>query len=192
MKYQKIIFSAIFGIFLVLTGCSDETPPGVGGVSTNYPYLISTPQVTYAQSVYDITKYDVTVTLEATGPNPIFSVNLWLTDVTNFFNSSFVDLENVVGTTTWTGSTTGTFSPLSAGDYHIDTIMIKDADPFLDGIVKSGWYFISPISANYTISQDEIETIWDPLSINPLSLNFGYQIYLSLTLPYPSCHSLEK
>ena len=178
MKYQKIISSAIFGIFLVLTGCSSETTPEVGGVSTNFPYLISTPQVTYIQNVGDITKYDVTVTLEATGPDPIFSADLWLTDVTDFFNSAYVDLV-YMGGTTWTGSTTSSFSPLSSGNYYIDSITIKDADPFLDGIVKSGWYFPIDLSSNYTISQDEIETIWgDPTlgespSVNILSFNFG-------------------
>lgn len=171
MEYRTIICAFLLGIFLTLTGCSGaDSVPGVGGVSTNYPYLTSTPVVTFIQNVNILTSYDVTVTLEATGPDPIFSVGLWLYDKNNFSNFAYMDLV-YMGGTTW-GATTNTWIPLSAGDYYIESIMIEDGDPFANGIVKSGWYTTGIFSStHYDI--DQRETNWDPLNLAILNLNVG-------------------
>lgn len=137
--------------------------------STQYPYLLSEPRITYLANIYDTSKYDVTVELDATGPDPIYSIDLWLysdTDETIFAN---LDLE-YIGGNTWS-ATTNPFLALPAGSYHLDSIMIEDGDPLDGGQVRMGWYTINSFysSSYYTI--DQRLTDWSTLEL--LNSNFG-------------------
>lgn len=170
MKNRNIIYVVVFGLYLALSGCGSDggSTPAIGGISTDFPYLKAVPQVTYIQNVVDTSKYDVTVTLEADGPDGVFSVDLWLKDKNNVSNFAYMDLY-YVGGTTWT-ATTYSLSPLPAGNYYIDSISIEDGDSFAGGIVKLGWYFTSILSgANYEI--DQRETNWSSLEL--INYNFG-------------------
>lgn len=171
MYYKSFVYYTILGLYLTLVGCSGgDSPPDQGQVSTNFPYLMATPQVSFVQNVTDTAKYDVTVTLDATGPTPIYAVGLWIQPKDNSSNFEHLELQ-YNGGTTWSASTMSLL-PLPAGDYYIDSIMIEDADPLSKVIVKSGWYVADVFStSNYGI--DQRETNWDPTQLEILDFNAG-------------------
>lgn len=182
MLYKNIICCTILGLCFVLNGCAgeDESVPEIGGISTNFPYLVSAPQVTFVQNVNDTTKYDVTVTLDANGPNPIFAASLWIQPKDNSMNFAQMDLQ-YNGGTTWS-YTTNTLLPLPAGDYYLDSIMLEDADAFSGGIVKSGWYIVGLLSASkYGI--DQRETNWTTLDITDSNFGVSNIPVINFTLP---------
>lgn len=156
MKFQQLIYPALLTVFLLLTGCGGGGDPSApNSVSTNFPYLLSKPRVTFSQNATDANAYDVTV--EADGPTGIFSVNLWLQPKDNNMNPAYLDLVNTGGTT-WT-ATTDTYLPLLSGDYYLDSIMLEDGDSFNVGIIKSGWYLTGLLSNNYyAVDQREINS----------------------------------
>lgn len=170
MMNRNGVYLAVLGMFLILAGCSagDSSAPGASAVSTNFPYLKSVPQVTYIKNVNDVTKYDVTVSLEADGPNGVYAVGLWLYDKNNTSNFAYMDLQ-YMGGTTWS-ATTNTWIPLASGNYYMDSILIEDGDPFLNGIVKDGWY-TSDLMSNAYYAIDQRETDWNTPEI--LNYNFG-------------------
>lgn len=170
MKLYKPIYSSLLGFTLILTGCSGDGSSGLGDVSTNFPYLLSTPQVSYIQSVGSLSEYDVTVTLEADGPDGVYSVGLWIFSKIDNSEFEYLDLQ-YVGGTTWSGSTYSLL-PMPAGNYYIDSIMIEDGDAFAGGLVKSGWYNVSFFSPGYYDIEQDL-TNWDPLNFQILDLNFG-------------------
>ena len=170
MESRNIFYVALVGVCLALLGCGGGggSTSAVGGSNTNFPYLKAVPQVTYIQNVFDTSKYDVTVTLEADGPDGVFFVDLWLYDKNNVSNFAHMDLY-YVGGTTWM-ATTNSLIPLPAGDYYLDSIIIEDGEPLDGGIVKTGWYFTSQLSGtNYKI--DQRETNWTTLEL--INYNFG-------------------
>ena len=116
---------------------------GDGAVSGHVPYLVSAPDVTYATSGIDSTKYDVTVTLEADGPTGVMFVSLWIIDENNSSNFTFLDLTNTPGTKHWT-ATTDTLLPLPSGQYYVDDIVLDDGDPFTADPLRTGWYISDP------------------------------------------------
>lgn len=182
MKHQKLIYSVIVTVFIMLSGCG-----GGGGssstsdsVSTNFPYLLSKPQVSYVQSATVANAYDVTITLEADGPAGIFSAGLWLLSKDDDTVFTHLDLENTGGTT-WT-ATTNLYLPLPTGNYYVDNIILEDGDSFGGGIVKAGWYFTGFISSNY-YDIDQRETNWTTLEM--LNYNYGQSgmTVVNFTLP---------
>lgn len=181
MKFKKIIYTVFITMFLLLNACSGGNTPGnpSGNVSTNYPHLLSTPVVSFTPNGAN---YDVTVTLEADGPIGVYSVDLWIMSENSV---AFLDLVNINGTT-WS-ATTSVSSPLPAGNYYIESISIHDTDVFLDGTDGSSWYFTEPTLSisHYSFEQDHIATIWDPLSVEILDINFGVSdlAIVNFTLP---------
>lgn len=170
MLYKNIFYCVILSLHFILSGCTsgDDSISGIGSISTNFPYLIAPPQVTFVQNVNDTTKYDVTVTLDADGPNSILAASLWIQPKDNSFNFVHMDLQ-YNGGTSWSYST-NPLLPMPAGDYYLDSIMLEDGDSFSGGVVKSGWYIVGLLSTSkYGI--DQRETNWTTLDI--LNSNFG-------------------
>ena len=169
--YIKICQRTAFIIILALQlfacgGGSDGS--SLGNVSTNYPYLTATPQISYVRNIYDQTKYDVTVTVQATGPTGVFSISLWILSSTNQSVFEALDLQHVGGNT-WT-ATTNVYLPLASGNYYLDSIILEDGDPFNGGQVRSSWYETGLFSSNnYGI--DQRLTDWS--NVNILQYNIG-------------------
>ncbi len=167
-------------LVLVVTLVSIAACGGGGGdastsddTSTNYPYLLSSPRVSYTQNYLDPaqTNYDVTIELDATGPDPIYSVGLWVYSKADNSGVGYLDLIHTGGTT-WS-ATTNIYIPLPSGTYYIDSILIEDGDAFAGELVKSAWYLVQdPVSTtHYTIDQRLTDT--DPASFGILDVNFG-------------------
>lgn len=182
--FRLFLFSLAF---TALTGCgggdSDGEPTGgtaTGSVSTDYPYLMGPLRVSYVPSLWTDGSYEVTVEADVAGPTPIYSVSLWIfskTDDTIFDN---LDLQNISGSTTWS-ATTLSLLPLPAGEYYIDSIMIRDGDPFADGAYRSGWYMLNPLlsQSRYTVDQ----RLTDPTSILEHNLAVSDIPVATFTLP---------
>ena len=168
---QTILFALTA---LVLSSCGGGGGggggTGVGSVSTNYPHLTSTPQISYTENVTDSTKYDVTITVNATGPDGVYAISLWIHSKDNPYIFDSLDLVNVGGNT-WSAITNPWLS-LPAGNYYLDSIMVEDGDPFANGIVKSSWYSrLSSSNSHYYV--DQRETNWDPLNLAILNFNIS-------------------
>lgn len=169
---------ALLGFFIALSsGCNDSGSSSSDGdtaagdvTSTDYPYLLSVPKVTFIENVIDSTRYDVTVELEATGPNPIYSVDLWIQPVLADGEFAHLDLQSMGGnkwaaTTDWGG--------LPAGEYYLDSIMVQDADPLDGGLVKWGWYNRTlPVSSSHYVIDQRL-TNYDPNNLEILEHNIG-------------------
>lgn len=151
----------LLAIPILLIACGGG--PGGGGDGGNAgsmlaPYLISTPQVSFVPNGIDPGKYDVTVTVEADGPNGIYSASVWMIDVNDFSNSYFLDLISS-GANSWS-ATTNTWLPLAAGTYKVDSITLYDADPTagFGASYLTGWYFEMPLLSgrNYYVDQRDV------------------------------------
>jgi len=176
MRIIKLVF--FFLTVAILAGCiggggsssdSSTTTSTSDATSTNFPYLLSTPKVTFIQNVYDTSQYDVTVELDATGPNPIYSVNLWINSKDDSSVFANLDLQNVGGTK-WSGATYS-LTPLPAGHYYLDSIMIEDGDSFAGGQVRSGWYYQNTLLSTTHYCIDQRLTDWSAVGI--LEYNYG-------------------
>lgn len=180
--HLRIIFSLFF--LTAISACNSgggDSSSTHDATSTDYPYLLSEPRISYYPNIYDSTKYDVTVELDATGPTPLYSISLWLysdDDDTIFAN---MDLA-YTGGNTWSATTNPLLS-LPPGNYHIDSIMIEDGDPLDNGQVRMGWYTINPFSSSTYYTIDQRLTDW--LTLELLNSNFGVSnIHISkFTLP---------
>mgnify|MGYP001119924874 CR=1 FL=1 len=165
-------------VFMVaLLSCKSDgtssSPTNNDATSTRYPYMASAPRVTSIPNIYDQTRHDMTVELEATGPDPIFGISLWVHSKSD--PSTFAHMElHPIGGNTWS-ATTNVYLPLPAGDYYIDDVMIEDADPFATGPLKSGWYMVNPLisSTHYTIDQRLTDNDPQSSSFGTLEHNFG-------------------
>jgi hypothetical protein len=133
-------------LLLILAGCGGggggENGTG-GAVSGKVPYLVSGPSFTIRSSPTSTGNYDVTVTIEADGPNGVMFAGLWILHETDGGNFTHLDLVKTPGTKRWTG-TTNTYVPLVPGQYYIDDIVLDDGDPFTADPLGTGWYFTMP------------------------------------------------
>ncbi len=172
--------------FLVISGClggggSDGPPPIGNAVSTNYPYLLATPQVSYVQNSFDPSQYDVTVTLNAAGPNPIYAVSLWIQSSNNSGTFTSLDLQSVGGTT-WS-ATTNLYTPLPPGTYYLDSFVLEDGDPFAGSLVRSGWYMINSMLSGTHYMVDQRLTDWGTPSILEHNVGSSNIPVVTFTLP---------
>lgn len=154
MKFRTFSFVLLFLAALALQACGGSN--GSSGVpSGNVPYLLGPVQVTWLANAVDNTKYDVTVSLDADGPDGVMFVDLWIIEDGGGGDSRPLDMVNISGNT-WE-ATTNTFLPLAPGNYYIDSIILDDEDVFASPgvIVKSGWYFINPMLSNARYTIDE-------------------------------------
>lgn len=167
----------------MLISGSSGTSTGTG-VSTNFPHLKSAPQVSFSQNVNNPAEYDVTVTLSADGPDGVLLVDLWIFSKDDDTIFEHLDLQ-FIGGTTWIAST-NPFLSLPAGNYYIDSIMVQDADPFDNVMVKSSWYNTGFLSSTQYDADQRI-TDWDPLSpdfgIFDFSLVLSNISIVNFTLP---------
>lgn len=152
-SYRRAAYVCVLALQLIACGGGGGGGgSSLGNISTNYPYLTATPQISYVQNIYDQSKYDVTVTVQATGPTGVFSIGLWIESSSNSSAFEHLDLQNIGGNT-WT-ATTNAFLPLSAGNYYLDSITLEDSDPFNGGQVRSSWYVAGILSTtHYGIDQ---------------------------------------
>lgn len=171
MILKNCVYLIFIGAYLLLAGCSSSSSPsGLGTVSTNYPILTSKPQVSFQQSVTDSSKYDVTVTVTADGPNGVSSIGLWLHSKDDSSVFEHLDL-TFIGGNTWEASTYFLL-PLPAGNYYIDSILIEDTDPNNNDLVKSSWYILGLLSTTH-YSVDQRLTDWNPASFEIIESNFA-------------------
>lgn len=127
----------------------------VGGES---PYLLSPPRVAFTPSALDPSRYDVTITLEAAGPRPIYDVALWVFSAEDV--SVFASLKlQPVGGNSWS-VTSDPSTPLAAGNYYIDDILIEDGDHASAGLVGSGSYRINDFFSTAYYVSDQRQTDW--------------------------------
>jgi hypothetical protein len=157
MKLVNYCYRAtlLLAILFLLSACGGGGGDGGNAESMLAPYLISSPQVSFTPNLSYPGQFDVTVTIEADGPNGIYSASVWLIDVNDSSNSYFMDLTASVANT-WT-ATTNSFIPLAAGTYKVDTITLYDADPF-GASYLTGWYFEMPLlsSSHYYVDQRDV------------------------------------
>lgn len=122
------------------------------------PSLLTSPQVDFTPSALDPSRYDVTITLEATGPNPIYHIGLWVFSEEDV--SVFASLKlHPVGGNTWS-VTTDPNTPLAPGKYYIDEILIEDGDHSSAGLVGSGAYKINDLFTSTHYVTDQRQTDW--------------------------------
>lgn len=172
------------GLLILLLLASVSCGGGGGSsdnVSKNYPYLKSAPVVTYSQSTWDTTKHDVTVTVEADGPDGVFAIGLWIfsKDDDTIFDS--LDL-SYIGGTTWIIST-NPYLPLPPGNYYIDSIMLEDADKFSNTVVKSSWYLGDPLLGGNNYTVDQRVTDWSTVTISDVNIATSDIKVVNFTLP---------
>lgn len=137
IQYRFLALLLALGILTACSSGSSGLPGSLGSESTDYPHLLSKPQVDFSQNLYTSGEYDVTVTLEASGPAGVYSATLWImSEDDNEFQ--FLDLQ-FIGGNTWT-ATTNEFISMPPGNYYIESIILEDADPFANGLVRSSWY----------------------------------------------------
>lgn len=164
MGKAGVIATMIFYLTAAVTlvGCNNGDTSSSDATSTNFPYLLSEPKISLYPSNYTPNFYDVTVELDATGPDPLYSIGLWIRSKTNSSIFTYLELQPIGGDT-WS-ATTNTYLPMPKGEYYIDSITIEDGDIFGTGLVKSAWYFINPLISynHYTI--DQRLTDYDPNS----------------------------
>ena len=131
---------------------------GGGSENTSAPHLLKSPQITYAPNGM-WGDYDITVTLDADGPNGVTYVSLWLFDVNDSGNFTTLDLVNVGGTK-WT-ATTNPYLPMKAGTYRVDSINLSDGADSIPGFganLLTGWYYVSEVlsGSHYVVDQRDI------------------------------------
>ena len=183
---KQLLFISVLTLQLFLTACSSGSSGSStgSGVNTNYPHLTSAPQISFSQNVNDPTEYDVTVTLSADGPDGVQLVDLWIFSKDDDTIFEHLDLQ-FIGGTTWV-ATTNPFLSLPAGNYYIDSMMVQDADPFDDVVVKSSWYNTGLLSGTHYDADQRI-TDWDPLSPDFGIIDFTFLVsniaIVNFTLP---------
>ncbi|NIQ08569.1 MAG: hypothetical protein GWO08_00985 [Gammaproteobacteria bacterium] len=123
----------------------------------------------------------MTVEVDVDGPTPIYSVNLWIFSENNTSVFDSIDLQPVGGTT-WS-ATTDTWLPLPAGNYYIDSITIEDGDPFANGQVRSGWYWINDLLSSSHYYIDQRLTDWGTVDILELNVGMSNIPITKFTLP---------
>ena len=153
-KNQSLARSALLLFVALLSACGGGGGGG-GAESTEAPYLLASPRVASVTNTADPSSYDVTVEIDADGPNGIYSGSVWLIDINDLSNSHFLDLTASVGIT-WTG-TTNVLVPVAAGTYIVSDILLYDADP-MGTSFRSGWYFEMPIysTTHYFVDQRNV------------------------------------
>jgi hypothetical protein len=182
-SYLRTAYVCILALQLIACGGGGDVGGGggsLGNISTNYPYLTATPQITYVQNVNNLSQYDVTVTAQATGPNGVYSISLWIQSTTD--NSVFesLDLQHVGGNT-WT-ATTNVFLPLPAGSYYLDSIMVEDGDAIAAGQIRSSWY-VTGLLSNSHYEVDQRLTDRDIPNIIEYNLSVSNIPVVTFTLP---------
>lgn len=182
MKTYKSFMYLMYAIAVAaLYGCDSSDSVSNDSTSANFPYLLSGPRVTFVQNVYQADNYDVTVEVDVAGPAPIYSVNLWVysKDDAGVFDS--LDLQPIGGTT-WS-ATTNIWLPKPPGNYYIDSIMIEDGDPFVDDLVRSGWYWINGMLSSSHYSIDQRLTNWSTVELLELNTGVSNIPITNFTLP---------
>ena len=137
MQYKTIKNILIISSLLILNGCSssDSSPSGTDDTNRDYPYLLSTPTVSFEQDVNTQTEYNVLVSLEATGPVGVERIEVTITSDDYQF-TDFLDAQLITGTT-WEALTTKT---LPAGRYHLETIYLFDSPIVSNTVTKTSEY----------------------------------------------------
>lgn len=148
----------LIAISFLLSACGGGGGGGGGDTeSLLAPYLISSPQVSFAQNATVPSEWDVTVTIQADGPDGIFSATVLLIDEIGT-DTSVLYLTPIPGGNSWTG-TTNTLIPVAAGTYKVGDIILNDADPSGFGAsYRTGWYFEMPIfsTTHYYVDQRDV------------------------------------
>ncbi len=160
------IYLCYLSLAVTLSGCEElNNIQGADTTSSDYPYLLSSPQVSAIPNINEQALYDVTVTLQATGPNPLQVVTVLITSVDEpSLAPVALNLQQYLAgsdSDTWSATTS---QPLPAGNYRISSVALYDGDGMQGGIVKSGIYSyeMNVSTSNYTIIQLEQDYSSDP------------------------------
>lgn len=183
MKYKTITNILIISALFIINGCSSsENPPsGIGSANTDYPYLLSTPKVSFEQDANNQTEYNVFVSLEATGPAGVQRVEVDILSDDDRF-SDYLNAQLLTGTT-WEAMSTKTFP---AGRYYIEIIGLYDSPIASNTVTRTSWYDAFDITETvYDFDQETNDE--DPATPESglIEFNFGTSTIPVVTFTLP-------